>query len=120
MSEDVTERTLGRRWYHRRDARFLIFVALVLGAYYAWGVIAGPNRMSPELRVALKRDAERLIIVVHSKFPPEQFHIGIYQDLGSIRGTQGNAATLHRVRPSDVHRLSRYYWIERIDLEQSN
>ncbi len=105
-----------RRWYQRRDVRFLIVVAVLIGGYWSWGVITGPSRMSAALKAALGKDAKRLNIVVTTKFAPEQFHLGIYQRMGTIRGTQDNATTVFRVRPHDVRSLSRHYWVERIDL----
>ena len=41
-------------------------------------------------------------IEVTTEFPPEAFHMGIYQNLGSVRGSKGNTTTLFRVKPADV------------------
>lgn len=105
-----------RRWYHRRDARFLIFVGLIVGLYQLWGYAAGPTRLTERLAAELAKGKPRLNIVVTSNFAPEAFHMEIYQEVGSIRGSSGRNATIFRVKPSGVRRLSRFYWIERIDL----
>ena len=42
--------------------------------------------------------------------------MGVYQDLGSMRGSEGNTTKLFRVEPGNVRKLSRKYWVERIDL----
>lgn len=108
-----------RRWYHRRDARFLIFVGLIIGAYQLWGYMAGPTRLSEPLAAELAKGKPRLNIVVTSYFAPEAFHMEIYQEVGSIRGSSGRNATVFRVKQSGVRRLSRFYWVERIDLARA-
>ena len=52
---------------------------------------------------------------IGTKFPPEEFHIRIYQQLGSMRGVKGSTAELVSVTPSTLSTLSQYYWIEKID-----
>jgi len=107
-----------RRWYFRRDARFLIFVGLCMSVYYGYGFVTGPARISDRLQAALEQNPDQPVnIVVTSKFPPEAFHLNIYQDLGSTRGSEGNYAVLHKVWPASVRKLSRYYWVEKVDLE---
>ena len=105
-----------RRWYHRRDLRFVMVVGACLAAYYGHGYATAPDRLSDRLRARLAEDPARVNIDVTTKFPPEQFHMAVYQRYGSMRGTNGSTATLYRVRIADVRRLSRRYWVERIDL----
>ncbi len=105
-----------RRWYHRRDIRFVTVVAAILAAYSGYGYATGPGRITDRLRVALDRDPATVDIRVTAKFPPEIFHIGVYQNHGAMRGTEGSTTTLFRVTPGDVRALSRKYWVERVDL----
>ena len=105
-----------RRWYHRRDARFILVVGSILALYLGAGYVKGPSRISDPLHERLAKDPATVNIRVTTEFPPEAFHMGIYQDLGSVRGSEGNTTTLYRVKPADVRMLSRKYWIERIDL----
>ncbi len=107
-----------RRWHHRRDIRFLIFVAAILAAYFGYGYATGPSRITDRLEIALDMDPPTVNIRVTSKFAPEAFHMGVYQDLGAMRGNKGNTTTLFRVTPGDVRKLSRKYWVERIDLAE--
>lgn len=118
MAEDATADPTfrARRWYRRRDLWFVVVVALVVGVYYAWGYATGPGRITPALHAALDANPKRVNIVITPKFAPEQFHMAVFQKYGSMRGTKGRAATLFRVKPADVRRLSRRYWIEKIDL----
>ena len=55
-------------------------------------------------------------LLVTSKSPPEEFHIRLYQQVGNMRGVEGNTAKLYNVSLSDARALSRHYWIEQIDL----
>lgn len=107
-----------RRWTHRRDVRFLLFVGLIAGSYQLWGYAMGPTRLTDRLAAELKKGPNRVNIVVTSKFAPEAFHMSIYQELGSMRGSSNNSATLYRVRPSAIRKLSRFYWIHEIDLAE--
>ena len=107
-----------RRWFHRRDLRFLIVVAAILMVYSGYGYVTGPGRITDRLQAALDRDPPTVNIRVTAKFPPEIFHIGVYQNHGAMRGTDGNTTTLFRVTPGDVRTLSRKYWVERVDLAE--
>ncbi len=105
-----------RRWHHRRDVRFLLVVTVCLAIFIGYGYFTGPTRITDRLHKALDAGPERVNIVVTAKFPPEEFHMGIYQDVGAMRGSDGKSSTLFRVKPRDVQALARHYWIERIDL----
>lgn len=105
-----------RRWHHRRDIRFLAFVFAVLALFYGYGYATGPSKLTGRLTDRLASDSERANIVVTTRFPPEAFHMSIYQELGRVGGTNGNDALLYRVRSADVRALSRQYWVVRIDL----
>ncbi len=105
-----------RRWYHRRDVRFVVIVAAALIIFYSHGFITGPDKISSALAEALAGDKARINIQVETLFAPEAFHMGVYQELGSMRGSDGKITTLHRVKPADIHALSRKYWVAWIDL----
>ena len=109
-----------RRWHHRRDFRFLIVVGAVLAAYYGHGFATSFDRVTDRLYARLAQHPPRVNIAVTTRFAPEAFHMGLYQEYGSLRGTKGNTAILFRVKPSDVESLSRRYWITEIDLIPSN
>ena len=105
-----------RHWSRRRDIRFLIIVAACFAIFTGYGFVTGPSRISDRLHAALDAGPNRVNIVVTAKFPPEEFHMGIYQDVGAMRGSKGSSSTLFRVKPRDVQALARHYWIVSIDL----
>ena len=105
-----------RRWYHRRDVRFVSVVAAALILFHSHGFITGPAKISGALAEALSSDKARLNIQVETLFAPEAFHMSVYQELGSMRGSEGTVTTLHRVKPAAIYLLSRKYWVARIDL----
>ena len=109
-----------RRWYRRRDLRFLMAVGAVLLAYFGYGYATSFDRVTPQLSDRLAENPSRVNIAVTTKFAPESFHMELYQRYGSLRGTKGNTAILFRVKPSAVAQLSRRYWITKIDLVLSN
>ena len=43
--------------------------------------------------------------------------MGVFQEVGTIRGNKGNDTFLFKVKPRDIRMLSRKYWINLIDLE---
>ena len=109
-----------RRWFHRRDLRFLMTVGAILAAYFGYGYATSFDRVTTRLALLLAENPSRVNISVTTKFAPEAFHMELYQRYGSLRGTKGNSAILFRVKPSAVAQLSRRYWIRQIDLVSSN
>lgn len=105
-----------RRWYHRRDLRFILAVIAALALFFGHGHLSGPAKVSEDLSKVLSQADGRVDIKVLAKFPPEAFHLGVYQNVGVVRGSEGRVTTLYKVKPEDVQHLSRHYWIERIDL----
>jgi hypothetical protein len=106
-----------RRWYMRRDVLFCAVIGALLMTYYAWGFIEGPSRITNQLQAKIQTDEEITVnIKITSNFPAQEFHMGIFQEVGTIRDTKGNDTILFKVKPSDIRMLSRKYWINLIDL----
>jgi hypothetical protein len=105
-----------RKWHQRRDARFIFAVAAFLILFYSWGFINGPGRIDAGLTAQMENSEAPVNLVITSKFLAEEFHLGIFQEVGTIRGNKGRDTFLFRVKPKDVRMLSRKYWIENISL----
>ncbi len=94
-----------------------VVLLLVVGA--AWGVWTGyldvtaPGRIDPALRATLRR-GDPVNVAVTLDFPPEDFHIRLFQDYGVVSGVQGSTIQVNRIRPPDVLRIARLYWVRRI------
>jgi hypothetical protein len=96
--------------------RTAVFLLVVLGLWGGWQVylaVSAPGRLDPRLADALRREP-RLDIAVTLGFPPEDFHIRLFQAYGVVSGVQGTTVRLDRVPPEDVRRIARYYWVQRI------
>jgi hypothetical protein len=107
--------TLGR-WRTHPTARFAALVLTLVGLYQGYLYATGPLRMTERLRARLAEQPAIVDVLVTAKFPPEEFHIRLYQQVGTMRGVEGHTARLHRVQPASVRYLSRHYWIRTIDL----
>ena len=105
-----------RRWYHRRDFRFIGLVVVFVLLFQGYGYLTGPSRIGDKLNQVIEAGEKKLDILVWAKFPAEAFHMELYQTLGAIRGEMDGAVRLGGITPGDVRFLSRKYWIKNIDL----
>jgi hypothetical protein len=96
--------------------RFLAMALAVLAAYHGYLYLAGPSRMTDRLRVRLAEGPATINVLVTAKFPPEEFHIRLLQQVGNMRGVEGSTAKLYAVTPANVRYVSRHYWIRAIDV----
>jgi hypothetical protein len=96
-----------------RTGRFLVVVALVWAGWEAYLAVSAARRLD----AALASDLERgglVNVAVTLGFAPEDFHIRVFQTHGIVSGVRGTTVLLNRVPASDVRRIARYYWVERI------
>ncbi len=105
-----------RPWRHRTVV-FLLVVAALAAGWHAFLAVTAPRRLTPEVAAALAHEP-RLNVAVRLGFPPEEFHIRLFQEYGVVRGVQGTTVLLDRVRAEDVGRLARYYWVRDIALQR--
>jgi len=94
--------------------RFLLAVALAVGGFVAYGRLSAPWRIAPALAAGLAKGGHADIAVV-LPFLPEQFHVNLFQQVGTVRGVRGNVVLIGRVPVDEVRRLAHYYWIRRIE-----
>ena len=97
-----------------RTARFLIVVALLWIGWEAYVRITATRRLDPALARELE-GAALVNVAVTLGFAPEDFHIRIFQGHGIVSGVRGTTIALNRVPVSDVRRIARYYWVQRIE-----
>ncbi len=102
-----------RSLLRHRTVVFLLVLAAAWIGWQAWTALAAPGRMDPGLRIALAAGAP-VNVAVTLRFPPEDFHVRLFQDYGVVSGVQGTTILVNRVRPEDVRRIAGYYWVRRI------
>ena len=96
-----------------RTARFaFVVVALVVG-WQAYLALSAPGRLDAVLAADLERGGY-VNVAVTLGFPPEDFHIRVFQTHGIVSGVRGTTVLLNRVGPDDVRRISRYYWVRKM------
>jgi hypothetical protein len=105
-----------RRRLEHPTLRFLALALAVVAGYNGYLYLTGPSRMSDRLRTRLAERPATVDVLVTVKFPPEEFHIRLLQQVGNMRGVEGSSAKLYAVTPANVRYVSRHYWISGIDL----
>ena len=105
-----------RAWAKHPTIRFLAVTLAVIFLYVGYGYATAPSRITSRLSERLARSPGPVNILVTTKFPPEEFHVRIYQELGNMRGVEKGTAKLYTVSPANVQFLARHYWIQRLDL----
>ena len=104
------------RWGEHPTIRFLALAFALLAVYNGYLYLTGPSRMTDRLRARLAQRPATVNVLVTAKFPPEEFHIRLLQQVGNMRGVEGSTAKLYAVSPVNVRYISRHYWIHWIDL----
>jgi hypothetical protein len=93
-----------------RKTHVLLAVAAVYLAWQVWLSVAAPGKIT-----GFPAGEERVNILVTLPFPPERFHIQLFQSYGRVSGTQDNAVEIRRVKRADLAALARHYWVRRIE-----
>ncbi len=106
-------RWLSRIWASRRG-RILFLVVLGSLLWQVWLTIEAPGKIAPGLdRMASRRGTVDLLVTL--PFPPERFHILVFQRYGRVSGTSGNTAEVRGVKLKEVTDLARYYWVRKVE-----
>jgi len=92
---------------------FLLVAGVLWGGWETSLSLTSPGRIDAALQPALSRDA-LVNVAITLGFAPEDFHIRLFQGYGVVSGVRGTTVLINRVRPDDVRRLARHYWVRRI------
>ena len=103
---------------HHRTVRFALVIAALAIAWYAFVTFSAPRRVDAALASQLERGGFLDVAVVLG-FPPEDFHIRVFQTHGIVSGVRGTTVMLNRVTPDHVRQISRYYWVRHIHPQRS-
>lgn len=96
-----------------RRGRILAVAVLIYLGWEVWLAIEAPRKIAPGLERTVSRRGT-VDLVVALPFPPERFHILIFQRYGRVSGTSGNTAEVRGVKLKEVSALAHYYWVRRI------
>ncbi|HZA01961.1 MAG TPA: hypothetical protein VE665_06740 [Hyphomicrobiaceae bacterium] len=89
-------------------------VLVALAGYALWQVwltLAAPGKIA----AGFPDGAERVDILVTLPFPPERFHVQVFQAYGRVSGTQENAIEVRGVNRVDLAAVARPYWVRRVE-----
>ena len=96
--------------------RTVVFLLVAGAAWAGWEAalrLTAPGRIDAALKPALRQEAP-VNVAVTLGFAPEDFHIRLFQGYGVVSGVRETTVLVNRVRPEDVRRIARYYWVRRI------
>jgi hypothetical protein len=96
-----------------RTAVFLLVAGAAWGGWETFLLVTAPGRIDAALQPALRQEAP-VDVAVTLGFAPEDFHIRLFQGYGVVSGVRGTTVLVNRIRPEDVRRIARYYWVRRI------
>ncbi len=103
--------TLLRALVRSRKGRIVLAAAACYLVWQGWLTLVAPGKIAP----GLERVSGPVEVQVTLRFPPERFHVLVFQRFGRVSGTEGNHVELRGVRPSDLTAVARPYWVARVD-----
>jgi hypothetical protein len=93
-----------------RKTHILLAVAGCYLAWQLWLTIAAPHKLGD-----FAGGAEKVNILITLPFPPERFHVQLFQTYGRVSGTQENAVEVRGVKRADLTTVARPYWVTRVE-----
>jgi len=88
----------------------LLAVAVCYLLWQLWLTIAAPHKI-----VGIGDGPEKVNVLVTLPFPPERFHVQLFQTYGRVSGTQENAVEVRGVKRADLTTVARPYWVMRVE-----
>ncbi len=101
-----------RRLLGHRAVVVTAFLLLAWGSFSLWESWRGAQKL-PSAMLAGARGG-RIHLAVTLGFPPETFHMMIFQAMGRLIEVRGSTAYLMDVRVEDARELAREYWVKSI------
>lgn len=93
-----------------RKTHILLAVAACYLAWQIWLTIAAPYKIAN-----FPNGPEKVNILITLPFPPERFHVQLFQTYGRVSGTQDNAVEVRGVKRADLATVARPYWVTRVE-----
>ena len=93
-----------------RKTHVLLAVAVCYLAWQLWLTIAAPYKIAD-----FPNGPEKVNVLITLPFPPERFHVQLFQTYGRVSGTQDNAVEVRGVKRADLATVARPYWVTRVE-----
>jgi hypothetical protein len=93
-----------------RKMHILLAVAVCYVAWQLWLTIAAPYKIAD-----FSRGPDKVNVLITLPFPPERFHVQLFQTYGRVSGTQDNAVEVRGVKRADLATVARPYWVTRVE-----
>ncbi|WP_425066849.1 hypothetical protein [Reyranella sp.] len=93
-----------------RKTHVLLAVAVCYLAWQLWLTIAAPYKIAD-----FSNGPEKVNVLITLPFPPERFHVQLFQTYGRVSGTQDNAVEVRGVKRADLATVARPYWVTRVE-----
>ncbi|HEV8309841.1 MAG TPA: hypothetical protein VGW35_19430 [Methylomirabilota bacterium] len=103
---------LWRAFIGSPKGRVLVAAVACYCAWQGYLTLRAPGKIAPSLRRAGDRAVD---VTVTLPFPPERFHVLVFQRFGRVAGTNEHQVELRGVRPSDLRGVARPYWVTRVE-----
>lgn len=99
-----------------RKGRIVLAVAVCYLIWQGWLTLRAPGKIA----AGLERAGVPVDVRVTLRFPPERFHVLVFQRFGRVSGTENNRVELRGVRPSNLRAVARPYWVARVEPIESD
>lgn len=93
-----------------RKTHILLVLAACYLAWELWLTIAAPHKIAD-----FASGTEKVNVLITLPFPPERFHVQLFQTYGRVSGTQENAVEVRGVKRADLTTVARPYWVTRVE-----
>jgi len=102
--------SVARRVLASPRGRWVLGAVVAWLAWQGWLSLAAPAKIDP----GFASGAEKVNIRVTLPFPPERFHVLVFQSFGRVSGTEDNTIEVRGVKRADLRALARPYWVSRV------
>jgi hypothetical protein len=91
--------------------RIVMAVVLMYFVFQSYLFLAAPGKIAPELQ----NNSEKVNVLVTLPFPPERFHVLVFQRYGRVSGTHENSIEVRGVARDRLRAVARPYWVRKVE-----
>lgn len=102
-----------RRILASRAGRLIVIAAVLVAGWQGW-LASQAQRKIPQDLAAHVSARGTVDLLVTLRFPPERFHILMFQRFGRVSGTEGHSVEVRSVPVDRVRAIARLYWVDSI------